>query len=283
MGAVALVASVPLGAQDGDSATPWTDLDAARAQLDEARVEAADAQRALEDAQAQMEALQADREASGASELAYAFELQESGDLAVDLAIDAYINRGRVAEAIYLIDSDTASDLAYRTGLLSGSADAVATTSRRFLSLKENASAESLALADEIARVADAVEAAQRLVATAESAVADAEYVVWIAEIHDRADALAERNGYPEPTAEQWADLRFCESTGRYDVATGNGYWGAYQFDIPTWSDMGGSGLPSDAPPEEQDARARYLYHLRGWGPWPVCGRFLPQDSPGPR
>lgn len=272
----------PLAAQV-DPGPPWRDLDAATSQLQEAQAEVADAQQMLEDAQTDAAELQADLALRGEDELAYAIELQEQGALVRDLAVEAYISRGPVAEAIYLIDSATVSDLAYRTGILRGSADAVASTSRDFLALRDGASSDALAIALEIDAAVARTDGARARIANAESLVAEAEYVVWIAEIHDRADALKERNGFPEPTSQQWADLRFCESTENYRVATGNGYWGAYQFDIATWSDMGGTGLPSDAPTEEQDARARYLYHLRGWGPWPVCGRFLPQDSPGPR
>ena len=72
------------------------------------------------------------------------------------------------------------------------------------------------------------------------------------------------------------ASIRACESGGNYGTNTGNGFYGAYQFDLQTWGTVGGSGLPSDAPPEEQDARAHALYAQRGSQPWPICGRFLP-------
>lgn len=47
--------------------------------------------------------------------------------------------------------------------------------------------------------------------------------------------------------------LRMCESHGNYQDNTGNGYYGAYQFSPGTWQSLGYSGLPSDAPPYEQD------------------------------
>ena len=111
----------------------------------------------------------------------------------------------------------------------------------------------------------------------AEEKILRAEYVVEIAQIHASADVLKAQKRRVEPSDEQWRKLRFCESTEQYDISTGNGYYGAYQFDLITWVGVGGEGDPSKAPPEEQDARARYLYHLNGWYPWPVCGRFLPQ------
>lgn len=76
-------------------------------------------------------------------------------------------------------------------------------------------------------------------------------------------------------TEPDWAALRQCESGGDYTTNTGNGYYGAYQFSIDTWRSVGGSGLPSDAPPNEQDARAEVLYARSGAGQWPSCGRLL--------
>jgi Transglycosylase-like domain len=63
-----------------------------------------------------------------------------------------------------------------------------------------------------------------------------------------------------------------CESGGNYSTNTGNGYYGAYQFSQSTWNAVGGSGVPSDAPPEEQDMRAQMLYERQGSSPWPSCG-----------
>lgn len=61
---------------------------------------------------------------------------------------------------------------------------------------------------------------------------------------------------------------------GDYATNTGNGYYGAYQFDLPTWRSVGGSGLPSDASPAEQDMRAQMLYDRRGLAPWPTPNRM---------
>ena len=82
-------------------------------------------------------------------------------------------------------------------------------------------------------------------------------------------------SGHPDPGEAAWEQLRFCESGGVYTVDTGNGFYGAYQFDLQTWASMGGSGQPSDAPFWEQDLRAKGLFWARGSQPWPVCGRFL--------
>lgn len=63
-----------------------------------------------------------------------------------------------------------------------------------------------------------------------------------------------------------------CESSGNARANTGNGYYGMWQFDLSTWQSVGGTGLPSDASVEEQVARARALYEVRGWQPW-GCAR----------
>ncbi len=63
--------------------------------------------------------------------------------------------------------------------------------------------------------------------------------------------------------------IRMRESGGNYAINTGNGYYGAYQFDLATWRSVGGIGLPSTATPSEQDLRAQILYDRRGCQPWP--------------
>lgn len=71
------------------------------------------------------------------------------------------------------------------------------------------------------------------------------------------------------------AQLRGCESGGNYAINTGNGYYGAYQFDAGTWRSVGGSGLPHQNAPAVQDEMATRLYEQRGWSPWPSCSRSL--------
>jgi hypothetical protein len=76
-------------------------------------------------------------------------------------------------------------------------------------------------------------------------------------------------------TANDFARLRQCESGGNYSINTGNGFYGAYQFDQGTWHGLGYSGLPSDAPSALQDQAAYKLYNARGWAPWPSCSAGL--------
>jgi len=87
------------------------------------------------------------------------------------------------------------------------------------------------------------------------------------------------------PTAEQWFQVRMCESTNDYTINTGNGYYGAYQFSPVTWNfiaerfrpDLIGV-LPHAASPADQDQMAQILYDQPwgGKGQWPTCGRVLP-------
>jgi hypothetical protein len=77
-----------------------------------------------------------------------------------------------------------------------------------------------------------------------------------------------------DPPTASWSMLRMCESSGRYATNTGNGYYGAYQFDLSTWVSVGGTGRPDQAKPVEQDYRALYLYRMRGWQPWECAGKL---------
>jgi hypothetical protein len=69
--------------------------------------------------------------------------------------------------------------------------------------------------------------------------------------------------------------LRWCEASGNYGANTGNGYFGAYQFNYRTWVGMGYRGLPSSAPALVQDLAAVRLHASRGWQPWPSCSATL--------
>jgi len=77
--------------------------------------------------------------------------------------------------------------------------------------------------------------------------------------------------------ARHWAkgskprSVRWCESNGRYGINTGNGYYGAYQFNAGTWRSIGGgrySNYAHKAPKFAQDHMAYKLYKQRGWQPW---------------
>lgn len=87
----------------------------------------------------------------------------------------------------------------------------------------------------------------------------------------------AKSNTFDGPFGEALAKLRSCE--GSYTSNTGNGYYGAYQFNVGTWRASAPAGygdvLPSNAPPSVQDEAAASLYKRRGWQPWPGCTKKL--------
>jgi hypothetical protein len=76
-----------------------------------------------------------------------------------------------------------------------------------------------------------------------------------------------------------WTRLAQCESGGEWGTATGNGYYGGLQFDLPTWRDFGGTAYaprPHEASREEQVAVASRVRDARGgYGAWPACAAEL--------
>lgn len=64
------------------------------------------------------------------------------------------------------------------------------------------------------------------------------------------------------------ARIAQCESGGNPRAVNPSGYYGLYQFSIPTWQSVGGTGLPSEASVEEQTMRAKMLQAKAGWGQW---------------
>lgn len=73
-----------------------------------------------------------------------------------------------------------------------------------------------------------------------------------------------------------WGALAQCESGGNPRAVSPNGlYYGLYQFSLPTWRSVGGSGLPTQASASEQTQRAKALQARSGWGQWPACSAKL--------
>ena len=71
--------------------------------------------------------------------------------------------------------------------------------------------------------------------------------------------------------------IRMCESTNNYSINTGNGYYGAWQFDYPSWHANGGGQFaeyPHQATPAQQDFVAWTYYQKAGWGPWECALRI---------
>lgn len=65
-----------------------------------------------------------------------------------------------------------------------------------------------------------------------------------------------------------WKGLAECESGMNPQAVNSNGHYGLYQFSLPTWHSVGGSGSPVDASAQEQTQRAYTLYKQAGAGQW---------------
>lgn len=72
-----------------------------------------------------------------------------------------------------------------------------------------------------------------------------------------------------------WDALAKCESTGNWNINTGNGYYGGLQFSVSSWRAAGGSGMPHQASKAEQIRVAENLLAMQGWGAWPACSAKL--------
>lgn len=87
----------------------------------------------------------------------------------------------------------------------------------------------------------------------------------------------------PASNPDAFDRLAECESGGNYADNTGNGFYGAFQFEPGTWAGaVTRAGFPewagrlaSAAPPAVQRAAAVQLRGERGWQPWPACSRKL--------
>ncbi|EXG79621.1 transglycosylase family protein [Cryptosporangium arvum] len=73
-----------------------------------------------------------------------------------------------------------------------------------------------------------------------------------------------------------WDAIAQCESGGRWNINTGNGYHGGLQFSPSTWRAYGGrqyAGSAHQASRSEQITVARKVLRGQGIGAWPTCGR----------
>ncbi|TAK89287.1 hypothetical protein EPO04_01985 [Patescibacteria group bacterium] len=95
------------------------------------------------------------------------------------------------------------------------------------------------------------------------------------AKVAAKATSAATTEAAPAATGDAWYKLRLCESGNDYTKNTGNGYYGAYQYNIGTWNNYGGFARPDLAPAAVQDAKAQADYARRGFSPWPACSKRL--------
>ena len=73
-----------------------------------------------------------------------------------------------------------------------------------------------------------------------------------------------------------WLRIAHCESTSRWHINTGNGYYGGLQISAGTWRAFGGhryARLPHHAGKLKQMRVAERILRGQGWGAWPHCSR----------
>ncbi|MFD7796840.1 MULTISPECIES: transglycosylase family protein [unclassified Streptomyces] len=73
-----------------------------------------------------------------------------------------------------------------------------------------------------------------------------------------------------------WGCLADCESSGRWNANTGNGFYGGLQFWQPTWKEFGGlvyAPRADLATRAEQIKVAEKVLAVQGWGAWPACSK----------
>ncbi|MFK0223827.1 transglycosylase family protein [Streptomyces vinaceus] len=79
-------------------------------------------------------------------------------------------------------------------------------------------------------------------------------------------------------TASQWDAVAKCESGGRWDINTGNGYYGGLQFKASTWTSHGGGKYATHAhlaTKAQQIEIAEKVLKNQGRGAWGKCGLGL--------
>ncbi|MFD8640373.1 transglycosylase family protein [Streptomyces zaomyceticus] len=73
-----------------------------------------------------------------------------------------------------------------------------------------------------------------------------------------------------------WGCVAECESSGRWHINTGNGFYGGLQFWQPTWVEHGGTKYAPRADlatRPQQITIAEEVLRTQGWGAWPVCSK----------
>lgn len=72
-----------------------------------------------------------------------------------------------------------------------------------------------------------------------------------------------------------WEKVAACESSGKWDINSGNGYFGGLQFTQSTWQAYGGTAYAARADlagKDQQIAVAEKVLKGQGPGAWPNCG-----------
>ncbi|WP_141316089.1 transglycosylase family protein [Streptomyces spinoverrucosus] len=82
-----------------------------------------------------------------------------------------------------------------------------------------------------------------------------------------------------------WEKVAECESSGDWDINTGNGYYGGLQFSQSTWEAFGGTAYApraDQATQQEQIAVAEKVLEAQGPQAWPVCSARAGLAKGGP-
>ncbi|HEX5566715.1 MAG TPA: transglycosylase family protein [Streptomyces sp.] len=88
-------------------------------------------------------------------------------------------------------------------------------------------------------------------------------------------------------SVDTWDRVAHCESTGNWNINTGNGFYGGLQFTQSTWAAFGGTQYApraDQATKEQQIATAEKVLAVQGPGAWPVCSvkAGLTKGGPAP-
>jgi peptidoglycan hydrolase CwlO-like protein len=300
-----------IGAAEADAGDLAAEIDAQNAQLGAAQTQAG-AAAAREAELASVLADGEAREAELSAEVDVARERLVDARTRLDRALAALSQRlvaiykgETIDEAQLLLNADGFDDLATRAQLLRRIQEADqalaervrelrAAVARQLAAVEEarNAQAahndEIAAARDEIAAVRAQAEArASELAALRDQQAAAlaglrSQISGWSDQVQEaRAAAAAEAEAAaaaaaPSVASGPWAipaGIVMCESGGNYGaVNPGSGAGGAYQILPSTWALYGGSGLPQDASPAEQDRIAAQIWADSGGSAWVCAG-----------
>jgi len=267
LAALAALVSAPAAAETMVHPGPPS-LEGAQTALADAQAQRADAMARRTQGQADLVATRSEISALGLEQVALAHELELARRQVRVVTVRAYTGGGGARELDVLMNAEDIGEHLYRSELLTGNVVDTATAIDDYRDLQAQADDTVIELAERLDDIQAAIEQAGADILLADGALERAQVELSAAQ----AMGGASRS---DPGEGAWGRLRFCESGGVYSVNTGNGFYGAYQFDLQTWETMGGTGRPSDAPYWEQDLRAKALFQTRGAQPWPICGRFL--------
>lgn len=243
-------------------------LEGAQNALADAQAARADAIQRRAEGQADLAAARQEISALGLEQAALAHELEVARHRVRVVTVRAYTGGAGARELDVLMDATDIGEHLYRSELMTGNVVDTEQAIEEYQALRAQADDHVVLLAERVDDLQAGIEQAGADIALAAEDIRRAEVELSAAEAMDGASRS-------DPGEGAWSRLRFCESGGVYTTNTGNGFYGAYQFDLRTWQTMGGTGRPSTAPYWEQDMRAKALFQVRGDQPWPICGRFV--------